>query len=100
VVNTLIQVVHGCVEAFEDVDEKQDLEISAVKEMVLRSEERQLAALEAYRVEMRRELDVLARSWKNDFGGDRGGAGEGWAEKASLGLGVGEGDWPAGSRGI
>jgi len=59
-VNLVIQVLHGVVEKFDDVDEKQDLEIAAVKEMVSRLEDRVTVKIEEVRGTLERQIDVAA----------------------------------------
>jgi len=61
-VNVVIEIVHACIEKFDDVDEVQNREIAGMKEMVLRSEERNAATLEAYRLAVRGQIDLIAKA--------------------------------------
>jgi hypothetical protein len=58
--NVILEVVHGAVEGFDDVNARQDRDIEGVKLMIRELEDRTLDNAEAARVVGERERDVLA----------------------------------------
>jgi len=60
--NTFALLIHSILEMFTVVDLRHDQEIACLKEMIARLEQRNIDAIEAYRQEIRREMDVVAES--------------------------------------
>jgi len=77
VANTIVQVVHACVEEFGERDRKQDADIAAVKEMVARLEDRVNERIEGVRVGAARESELVGGALEAHIrlhGGTPGGA--------------------------
>jgi hypothetical protein len=60
--NSLIQVVHECVEEFGALEKREDLEVEALKEMIHRLEERSNVRVMEMEHDLRNEIDVLAKA--------------------------------------
>jgi len=60
--NTLLMIVQSVIEKFTAVEDNRAQEIATLREMIANLEERNLQAIEAYRAEVRREMDVVAES--------------------------------------
>jgi predicted Holliday junction resolvase-like endonuclease len=60
IVNVMIEVVHACVEAFDDVEARHDRETAALKELCGRLEDRLNERIEDVRAEAARTVDVVA----------------------------------------
>lgn len=60
--NTILMLINAVIEALSLSDDKHDREVAGLREMIARLEDRNLQALEAYRAEVRREMDVVAES--------------------------------------
>jgi hypothetical protein len=59
VATVLMQVVHAVIERFDETDRRQDEQIAALKEMVLRLEDREEGRREGVRADFERQLGVL-----------------------------------------